>query len=86
MWPGGFAVHKNGKIYVVYGRYCHCLDADCRLLKSARLPRNNPYNSFLILDNGYLVMKNFSNKKKAHLTILDPETLEPVCEEVETRL
>ncbi len=84
MWPGGFAVHKNGKIYVVYGRYCHCLDGDCRLLKSTRLPRNNPYNSFVILDNGYLVMKNFSNKKKAHLTILDPDTLEPVCEEVET--
>lgn len=84
MWPGGFAVHRNGNIYVVYGRYCHCLDADCNLLKSARLPRNNPYNSFVILDNGYLVMKNFSQSKKAYLTILDPDTLAPVCEEIET--
>lgn len=84
MWPGGMAVHRNGKIYVVYGRYCHCLDADCKLLKSVKLPMNNPYNSFVILDNGYLVMKNFSRKNKALLTILDPETLNPVCEEVET--
>ncbi len=84
MWPGGLAVHRNGKIYVVYGRYCHCLDADCNLLKSFKLPRNAPYNSFVILDNGYLVMKHFSHQQKAHLTILDPETLEPVSEEVET--
>ena len=84
MWPGGMAVHRNGNLYVVYGRYCHCLDADCNLLKSKKLPRNNPYNSFVILDNGLLVMKNFSNKSKAYLTVLDPETMEPVCEEVET--
>jgi len=84
MWPGGLAVHRNGKIYVVYGRYCHCLDADCNLVKSFELPRNDPYNSFVILDNGYLVMKNFSTDRKAYLTILDPESMEPVCEEIET--
>ncbi|MEL6538625.1 MAG: hypothetical protein AAFQ98_24615 [Bacteroidota bacterium] len=84
MWPGGMAVHRNGKLYVVYGRYCHCLDADCNLLKSTKLPRKSPYNSFVILDNGYLVMKNYSSKHTAYLTILDPETLEPVCQEVET--
>lgn len=84
MWPGGLAVHSNGKIYVVYGRYCHCLDEDCNLLKSFKLPQSDPYNSFVILDNGYLVMKNFSFRKKAHLTVLDPESLEPVCEDIET--
>ena len=84
MWPGGLAVHRNGKIYVVYGSYCHCLDADCQLVKSFRLPRNDPYNSFVILDNGYLVMKNFSTDRKAYLTILDPESMEPICGEIET--
>lgn len=84
MWPGGFAVHRNGKIYVVYGRYCHCLDENCNLLNSYKLPRKDPYNSFVILENGLLVMKNFSKKEKAFLTVLDPETLSPVYEEVET--
>jgi hypothetical protein len=23
MWPGGMAIHRNGDIYLVYGRHCH---------------------------------------------------------------
>ena len=26
MWPGGMAIHRNGDLYVVYGRYAHRLD------------------------------------------------------------
>jgi hypothetical protein len=25
MWPGGMAIHRNGDIYVVYGRHLHRL-------------------------------------------------------------
>ena len=28
MWPGGMAIHRNGDIYVVYGRFAHRLDRD----------------------------------------------------------
>lgn len=29
MWPGGMAVHANGDLYVVYGRWAHRLDRNC---------------------------------------------------------
>ena len=29
MWPGGMALHANGDIYVVYGRWAHRLARDC---------------------------------------------------------
>jgi len=83
-WPGGMAAHANGSLYVVYGRYCHRLGADCGLLSSHRLPRSKPYNSFVILDDGVLVTKEIQRdaKEVSHLSILDPERLEPVCAEV----
>ncbi len=84
MWPGGFAVHRNGDLYVTYGSYCHRLDPECRLTSSYRLPESEPYNSLVILDNGYLVMKQLSDTRNAVLSILDPDTLQPVCESVET--
>ena len=34
MWPGGMAVHANGSLVVVYGRYAHKLDRQCHVLKS----------------------------------------------------
>ncbi len=83
MWPGGFAVHKNGDLYVTYGSYCHRLDPQCRPRCSYRLPASEPYNSLEILDNGYLVLKQLSDTRKGVLTILDPDTLRPVCESVE---
>ena len=84
MWPGGFAVHRNGDLYVTYGSYCHRLDPNCQLMSSYRLPESEPYNSLVILDNGYLVMKQLSDTRNAVLSILDPDTLQPVCESVET--
>ncbi|SCY29345.1 hypothetical protein [Desulfoluna spongiiphila] len=80
-WPGGVAAHANGDLYVVFGRWCHRLDADCHLLASYRLPYNHPYNSFVILDNGTLVMKEMS-EKASHLTVLDPITMKPVCDHI----
>lgn len=81
MWPGGMAVHRDGQLIVVYGRYAHTLSRDCTLLRSMELPINAPYNSFVILDNGLVVTKNLSETENAHLTVLDPETLAPVCGE-----
>ena len=82
-WPGGFAVHRNGDLYVTYGSYCHRLSPDCQLIRSYRLPKSEAYNSLVILDNGLLVMKQISDTNNAVLTILDPETLAPVCESTE---
>jgi hypothetical protein len=79
MWPGGMALHRNGNLYVVYGRYAHKLDRACQPLASFKLPVNEAYNSFVILDNGLIVCKNLSDKTNARLTVLDAETMQPVC-------
>lgn len=83
MWPGGMAVHRNGDIYVVYGRYAHRLNRDCEPLASLRLPIERPYNSFVILDNGLIVTKNISDTIHARLTVIDPDSLKPVCEDLD---
>lgn len=86
MWPGGMALHRNGLLYVVYGRYLHRLSRQCALQGSVRLPVDAPYNSFVILDNGLLVTKNLSDTEPARLSVIDPDTLAPagadtVCRE-----
>ncbi len=78
MWPGGMAIHRNGDLYVVYGRYLHRLNRHCQLLGSLRLPLNQPYNSFVILDNGLLVCKNLSDSHPAGLCVINPQTLQLV--------
>ncbi len=75
MWPGGIAVHGNGDLYAVYGRWAHRLDRDCRVKAARRLPINQPHNSFVILPDGVIVTKNLSDKQPALLSVLDPETL-----------
>lgn len=82
MWPGGMAVHSNGRLIVVYGRYAHALTRQCELIASQKLPENEPYNSFVVLDNGYIVCKNLSRTRKARLSVLHPDTLQPVCEPI----
>ena len=82
MWPGGMALHRNGDLYVVYGRYAHRLDRHCVLKQSRMLPVDQPYNSFVILDNGLIVTKNLSDRQAAQLTVLDPEGLQSVCADV----
>ncbi len=82
MWPGGMAIHRNGDLYVVYGRYAHRLDRACGLKASFQLPLNLAYNSFVILDNGRIVTKNLSDTVAAHLTVIDAESLRPVCADI----
>jgi hypothetical protein len=88
-WPGGIAAHANGALYATYGRWCHRLDLDCAPLASRELPRDRPYNSFVILPDGHLVMKDFAGGAGVHavppgvrgseLCVLEPERLEIVC-------
>ena len=83
MWPGGMAIHNNGSLYVVYGRYAHQLDRACAPLASFKLPLDQAYNSFVILDNGLIVTKNLSDSRPACLTVLDPAGLKPVCADID---
>lgn len=73
MWPGGMAIHANGDLYVVYGRYAHRLSRACEVLAGFQLPVEQAYNSFVILDNGLLVTKNLSDHTPAQLTVLTPD-------------
>jgi hypothetical protein len=83
-WPGGLAAHANGSLYVVYGRYCHRLSASLDLLGSFELPAPRPYNSFVVLGDGTLAMKDIdrSLSSRSTLTLLDPESLERRCSDV----
>ena len=83
-WPGGMACHANRSLYVVFGRHAHRLSADLVPLRRHVLPRARPYNSFVLLDNGLLVTKDFdrATREPALLSVLDPESLEPVCAHV----
>ena len=76
MWPGGMAVHGNGSLIAVYGRWAHKLDRHCRVQARTELPVNLPYNSFVVLDNGLIVTKNLSDTVNARLTVLEPERLQ----------
>ena len=73
------AVHSSGDLLVVYGRYAHRLDRHCVPQVQYRLPVDEPYNSFVLLDNGLLVTKNLSERTPAALSVLDPHSLQPVC-------
>jgi hypothetical protein len=75
MWPGGMAVHSNGDVYVVYGRFAHRLDRHCQPLGQLELPVDEPYNSFVVLDNGLIVTKNLSPNTPAMLSVIDPDSL-----------
>lgn len=79
MWPGGMAVHRNGDLFVVYGRYLHRLNRQCQTLASLQLPVDAPYNSFVVLDNGLIVTKNLSDTVAARLTVVDPATTARAC-------
>jgi len=82
MWPGGMALHRNGGLYVVYGRYLHRLDRACQPLMQWALPLDLPYNSFVILDNGLIVTKNLSDTVPARLTVMDPDRCQPAGPDV----
>ncbi len=85
-WPGGLAAHVNGSLYVVFGSYVHRLSSGLELLGSRELPRTRPYNSFVLLNGGEIVTKDFggsrpgeSSDNQSHdceVLVLDPDTLE----------
>ena len=75
-WPGGIAVHLNGDLYVVYGRYAHRLNRSCELVASFQLPINRPHNSFVILDNGLLVTKDISDVGHSTLSVIDTSAMQ----------
>jgi hypothetical protein len=81
MWPGGMAIHRNGDMYVVYGRWAHRLNRHCEPLAALKLPLREPYNSFVVLDNGLLVTKNLSTRTPARLTVFNAERMAPVCDD-----
>jgi len=83
MWPGGMAIHANGDLYVVYGRWAHRLGRDCSRKESVQLPIELPYNSFVVLDNGLIVTKNISDSRKARLSVLSPDPLGFACPDIE---
>jgi len=77
MWPGGMAAHADGSLHVVFGRHAHRLASDLTLLASCELPRDRPYNSFVVLPDGTLVTKDFAGSLPG--APVPPEEREP-CE------
>ncbi|MBP6108291.1 MAG: hypothetical protein KA484_00250 [Rhodocyclaceae bacterium] len=78
-WPGGIAVHRNGDLYVVYGRYVHRLNRSCELIVTFKLPINRPYNSFVLLENGLLITKDLSDSGNSTLSVIDSEKMQAAC-------
>ena len=87
-WPGGIAAHADGSLIVVFGRTIHRLTADLEIERSAKLPRNRPYNSFVVLPDGHIVTKDFGGRlpgadasfvaDNCEVLVLAPTTLEIV--------
>ncbi len=82
-WPGGFNVHANGDLYVTFGRYIHRLNPDCELVKSYQLPQNLPYNSHVVLDNGFIITKPIAAEGDTQLLVIDPDSLTEACPAVQ---
>lgn len=66
-WPGGIAAHADGALYVAFGRYVHRLSSDLEVLTSVELPRRRPYNSFVVLGDGNVAVKDFAGNRPGHL-------------------
>jgi hypothetical protein len=62
-WPGGVGVHANGSIYVVFGQHAHRLSPSLEIEAHQELPRKAPYNSFVVLDDGTIVTKDFGGAR-----------------------
>jgi hypothetical protein len=88
-WPGGVAAHANGSLYVAFGRHVHRLGANLQTVVTRELPRDRPYNSFVILPDGHLALKDFggvlpmgmeqTDDESCELLVLEPELLETVA-------
>lgn len=82
LWCGAAAVHANGDIYVVNGRYFHRLNPKCQVVAERQLPVNGPYNGFLFMADGNIVTRNlgFRDGDVASFIVLEPEQLTMVGE------
>ncbi len=87
-WPGGLAAHANGSLYTVFGRHAHRLSPDLRVEAVAELPRDLPYNSFVVVPDGHVVTKDFGGalpggvappREPAELVVLEPGGLRIVA-------
>jgi hypothetical protein len=89
VWPGGLGVAPDGSVHVVFGNHAHHLGPDLAVISSRRLPRDRPYNSFVVLDDGHLVTKDFGGslpgrplapdqRVPCQLVVLDPARLDIV--------
>ncbi len=87
-WPGGVGVHANGSLYVAFGNHVHRLAPDTSVLASRVLPRERPYNSFVVLPDGHLVTKDFGGAlpdgapapgDPTEVLVLEPDGLEIVA-------
>ncbi len=86
VWPGSLAAHANGSLYVVFGNHAHRLDDSLAVVASTTLPRDRPYNGFVVLPDGHLVTKDFAgsrpgvpvaptDREPCELVVLEPESL-----------
>ncbi len=74
-WCGAIAVHANGDLYVVNGRFAHRLSPALEVLAERELPIDNAYNGHVILSDGNLVTKDIQSdpSRRSGFTVLDPE-------------
>ncbi|CAB4541953.1 unannotated protein [freshwater metagenome] len=87
-WPGGIAAHADGSLIVVFGNHAHRLNTRLEVEVSVELPRDRPYNSFVVLPDGHIVTKDFGGRlpgadasfvaDNCEVLVLSPTTLEIV--------
>ncbi|MEO6469325.1 MAG: hypothetical protein ABIP21_09500 [Acidimicrobiia bacterium] len=75
-WPGGLAAHANGSLYVAFGRNLHRLGPDLDVEARLELPRDRPYNSFVILPDGHLALKDFGGTLPAGVEMIGDASCE----------
>jgi len=75
-WPGGLAAHANGSLYVAFGRNLHQLSPDLAVEARLELPRDRPYNSFVILPDGHLALKDFGGTLPAGVEMIGDDSCE----------
>lgn len=88
-WPGGIAAHADGSLIVVFGNHAHRLNTNFEVEVSAELPRNRPYNSFVVLPDGHIVTKDFGGRlpgadesfvaENCEVLVLTPTTFEIIA-------
>ncbi len=74
-WCGAAAVHANGDLYVVNGRYAHRLSPDLDVLGEHKLATDNAHNGHVIVPDGNLITKDIQidPSKRTMFTVLDPD-------------